>query len=234
MLSTGEIRDTQRPKAIASIERNSVALQQLVDELLDMSQIVAGRLRLHIEPIVIGDVVAAAVDSLRPEAAAKDVHLTTGIHTTDETVPGDAGRLQQVVWNLVANAIKFTGGGGRIDVACRRVNDHVEIAVTDSGIGIEKDFVPFVFERFRQGATGATRLHGGLGLGLSIVRDIVHRHGGTVTAQNNVPPPGATFRVVLPVTAAATYSGSDSAATPLRATPALSHATPDSPTTAAR
>ena len=234
MLSTGEMRDAHRPKAIASIERNAVALQQLVDELLDMSQIVAGRLRLHIEPIVIGDVVAAAVDSVRPEAAAKDIHLTTSIHTVDETVPGDAGRLQQVVWNLVSNAIKFTGGGGRIDIACRRVDEHVEIAVTDTGIGIEKDFVPFVFERFRQAATGATRVHGGLGLGLSIVRDIVHRHGGTVTAQNNVPPPGATFRVVLPVKRDATYSGSDSAATPPRAMPALSHAAPDSPTTAAR
>jgi signal transduction histidine kinase len=139
-----------------------------------------------------------------------------------------------VVWNLLSNAVKFTGGGGRIDITCQRVNEHLELVVRDNGIGIEPQFMPFVFDRFRQGATGVTRQHGGVGLGLSIVREIVHMHGGTVTAENNVPPPGATFRVQLPVASpAATYSDSD-AAEPALDTPAISAAMPNSPKIAAR
>ncbi len=233
MLATGEIRDPQRPKAIASIERNAVALHHLVDELLDMSQIVAGKVRLEVQPVPIGEVVAAAVESMRPAADSKGLRLTTSIETAGDRVSGDPRRLQQVIWNLMSNAVKFTGGGGRVDVICRRANEHVEIVVTDTGVGIDKEFVPFVFERFRQGTTGATRMQGGLGLGLSIVRDIVHLHGGTVAAENNVPAPGATFRVVLPVATAATYSGSGSGAWPDRAMPAISPAVPDSPKTVA-
>jgi signal transduction histidine kinase len=229
MLATGEIRETQRPKAIASIERNAVALHELVDELLDVSQIVAGKVRLDFQQVAVGEVVAAAVDSLRPAAAAKDIRLTTNIESGD-TVPGDARRLQQVVWNLLTNAVKFTGEGGRIDVTCRRIDDQVEIVVSDTGIGIDKDFLPYVFERFRQGRAGATRVHGGLGLGLSIVRDIVQMHGGTVVAENNDPPPGAMFRVMLPAAVAApTYSGSDSEVWSGHAMPAISSSAPGPP-----
>jgi signal transduction histidine kinase len=236
MLATGEIREAQKPKAIASIERNAVALQHLVDELLDMSQIVAGKMHLEIEQVSLGEIVAAAVDTVRPAADSKGIQVRTDLASECGLVPGDARRLQQVVWNLMSNAVKFTGGGGRVDVSCRQTSGHVEIAVTDTGIGIDREFVPYVFERFRQGATGATRSHAGLGLGLSIVRDIVQLHGGAVTAENNVPPPGATFRVTLPLaTASPTYSGV--AAWDARvehALPAISPAAPSSPKTAAR
>jgi signal transduction histidine kinase len=230
MLATGEIRDIQRPKAIGSIERNAVALQHLVDELLDMSRIVAGKLRLDIQPISMADVVSAAVETVRPAADGKGIQLAADVEPDGDLAPGDPRRLQQVVWNLLSNAVKFTGSGGRIDVVCRRVNQHFELTVRDTGVGIDPQFVPFVFERFRQGQGGATRLHGGLGLGLSIVRDIVELHGGTVMAENNVPPPGAAFRVVLPVAAhASTYSAG--AGWPARETPA---GAPTSPKTAAR
>src|SRR5262249_22749952 len=116
------------------------------------------------------------------------------------------GRFQQVVWNLLSNAVKFTPAGGRIDIECHRIDDRVELRVRDSGVGFDPDFLPHAFERFRQGASGTTRAHGGLGLGLSIVRHLVELRGGTVTAENNVPPPGAQFCVVLPAPRAATYS----------------------------
>jgi signal transduction histidine kinase len=232
MLSTGEIREAQRPKAINAIERNAAALHHLVDELLDTSQIVAGKLRLETQPLSLGEIVAAAVDTLRPAADSKGLQLHTHTDAPGDIVSADPRRLQQVVWNLLSNAVKFTGGGGRIDVGCRRLDQQVELVVRDTGIGIDPQFMPFVFDRFRQGITGVTRQHGGVGLGLSIVRDIVHMHGGTVTAENNVPPPGATFRVLLPVSnAAATYPG---VAAPEHATPAISSIAPDSPTTAAR
>jgi signal transduction histidine kinase len=231
MLSTGEIRDAQRQKAVYSIERNAAALHHLVDELLDTSQIVAGKLRLETQPLSLGEIVAAAIDTLRPAADSKGIQLHTQTEPSGDIVSADPRRLQQVVWNLLSNAVKFTGGGGRIDVSCRRVNQQVELVVRDTGIGIDPQFMPFIFDRFRQGTTGVTRQHGGVGLGLSIVRDIVHLHGGSVTAENNVPPPGATFRVLLPVAnAVATYSA---AAVPEHATPAISTIAPGSPKTVA-
>jgi len=197
MLSTGQIRDTQRGKAIETIERNALSLQQLVDDLLDVSRIVTGKLRLEVQPVALGDLVAGAIDAVRPGADAKGIQI---LSTVDDmaTVTADPRRLQQVIWNLLSNSVKFTSNGGRIQVGARRIGDNVELVVRDTGTGIEPDFLPYVFERFRQGASGTTRAHGGLGLGLSIVRHLVELHGGTVTAANNSPPPGATFRVSLP------------------------------------
>jgi signal transduction histidine kinase len=205
MLSTGQIRDEQRPKAIEAIERNAQALQQLVDDLLDVSRVVAGKLRLDVQPLSFNDVVASAVEAIRPAADAKNILVHSHPDRDGVVLSGDPGRLQQVLWNLLSNAVKFTPNGGRIDITCRRVGDTVEMSVRDTGVGIETDFLPYVFERFRQGKGGTTRAFGGLGLGLSIVRHLVELHGGTVSVENNVPPPGATFRVTLPAPVS-TYS----------------------------
>ena len=215
MLATGHIHDEQRPGAIAAIERNAIALQQLVNDLLDVSRIVSGKLRLDLQSISLPTVVSAALDTVRPAAQAKGVTLSTDFDK-EIAVNGDASRLQQIVWNLLSNAMRFTPAGGRIDVSVARSagsEGEAEITVRDSGSGIAPEFLPFVFDRFRQQQTGTRRAHGGLGLGLAIVRHLVELHGGTVSAENNVPPPGATFRVRLPLQA----SKSQSAAAETRA-----------------
>jgi CheY-like chemotaxis protein len=147
--------------------------------------------------------IAAAIDAIRPAAMAKNITVTTAVGSGELTVSGDAGRLQQVIWNLLSNAVRFTPNGGRIDVEVARTAGTVSIAVRDSGTGIAADFLPHVFERFRQGGAGTTRAHGGLGLGLAIVRHLVELHGGTVRAENNPSAPGATFHVALPARAPA-------------------------------
>ena len=198
MLSTGQIRDAQRPRALDAIERNAAALQQLVNDLLDVSRVVSGKLRLDVSPVRLPDVVRAAIDAIRPAAHAKNIGVVTHMDDGDLIVSGDAGRLQQAVWNLLSNAVRFTPPNGRIDIAVARVADNIDVVVRDSGPGIDPQFLPHVFERFRQGASGTTRAHGGLGLGLAIVRHLVEQHGGTVEASNSTPAPGATFRISLP------------------------------------
>ena len=230
MMSTGQIRDDQRPRAIEAIERNASALQQLVDDLLYVSRIVSGKLRLDVQPVVIADVISSAVEAVRPAADAKGVSVVADAVMDGIILSGDPGRLQQILWNLLSNAVKFTPNGGRIDITCQRTGDGVELSVRDTGVGVEPDFLPHVFERFRQGKGGTTRAYGGLGLGLSIVRHLVELHGGTVKGENNVPPPGATFRVVLPappLQMVAMYSGAGGWS------PSVSSAgTPTTPTTA--
>src|SRR3954471_7593701 len=201
MLSAGQVREPQRERALIAIERNAKALGQLVNDLLDVSRVVSGKLRLDVQPVAAPDVVAAAIDAIRPAAMAKNITVTTAVGPGELTVSGDAGRLQQVIWNLLSNAVRFTPNGGRIDVEIARTADTVSIAVRDSGTGIAADFLPHVFERFRQGGAGTTRTHGGLGLGLAIVRHLVELHGGTVCAENNAEGAGATFRVALPARA---------------------------------
>ena len=202
MLSTGQVRDSQRPRALEAIQRNAAALQQLVNDLLDMSRIVSGRLRLDVEPISLPDLIAGAMDTVRPAAVAKNISVTSSVDAEDLHVLGDPTRLQQVIWNLLSNAVKFTPAGGHIDVRAGRSRDLVSLIVCDTGPGIANDFLPHVFDRFRQGVGGTTRAHGGLGLGLAIVRHIVELHGGTVAVANNTPAEGATFRVELPAHAA--------------------------------
>jgi signal transduction histidine kinase/CheY-like chemotaxis protein len=208
MLATGQIRDGQRPHAMSAIERNANALHQIVNDLLDVSRIVSGNLRIDFQPLALADVVAAAIDTVRPVVEAKGITIVTAIDE-DATVRGDAGRIQQVVWNLLSNAARFTPQGGRLDIAIARVGSDALITVRDSGTGIAPDFLPHVFEPFRQAETRAARAVNGLGLGLAIVRHLVELHGGTVSAENNTPPPGSTFRVRLPLHAAtmATVSG---------------------------
>jgi signal transduction histidine kinase/ActR/RegA family two-component response regulator len=198
MLSTGQIRENQRGRAMEAIDRNASALHQLVNDLLDVSRIVSGRLRLDVQPVVLSDVVASAVDTVRPAADAKSIEIVTRVDLNAAGVSGDPGRLQQVVWNLLSNAVRFTPNGGRIDVGVRQSGNDVEISVCDSGTGVKPEFLPHVFERFRQGEAGTTRAHGGLGLGLAIVRHLVELHGGTVRAENNTASAGATFVIRLP------------------------------------
>src|SRR5262249_31463781 len=198
MLSTNQLREHQRDRALVAIERNARALGQLVDDLLEVSGWGSGRLRLDVQAVAVPDAVTGAIDAIRPAAIAKNITVGTSVAAGEMVVSGDAGRLQQVVWNLLSNAVRFTPAGGRIDVAIARTTDSVSIAVRDSGAGIAADFLPHVFERFRQGGAGTTRTHGGLGLGLATVRHLVELHGGTVRAENNTPAPGATFHVTLP------------------------------------
>src|SRR5262249_39171311 len=162
------------------------------------SRVVSGKLRLDVQAVTLPEAVAAAIDAIRPAAIAKNITVATTVAPGEMTISGDAGRLQQIVWNLLSNAVRFTPPGGRIDIEIDRTVDSVSIAVRDTGTGIAADFLPHVFERFRQGGAGTTRAHGGLGLGLAIVRHLVELHGGTVRAENNTPAPGATFHVVLP------------------------------------
>jgi len=201
MLSTGQMRDAQRVRAVAAIERNAKALEQLVNDLLDVSRVVSGKMRLDVQPASINDVIAAAIDSIRPAAVAKNIRVTAESDGTDPIVSGDARRLQQIVWNLLSNAVRFTPNDGRIDVDIKKEAELVTISVRDTGPGIDPQFLPHAFERFRQGVSGTTRAHGGLGLGLAIARHLTELHGGTIRAENNEPGPGAAFHVVLPARA---------------------------------
>jgi signal transduction histidine kinase len=185
---------------IATIERNAAALAHIIDDLLDVSRIVAGTLQLAPRPVDLLVVAQAALDTVRPLALARDVQLAFSPNPLAvETVSGDAGRLQQVIWNLLANAIKFTPDGGSVSLFIAPLNGHMEVSVVDTGQGIRTDFLPHVFERFRQADGATTRRHTGLGLGLAIVRQLVELHGGTVHAASEGEGRGATFTVRLPI-----------------------------------
>jgi len=203
MLRAGWLGADEQRRALESIERSGRTLAQLIDDLLDVSRIVSGKLRLAVRPAEVGPIVHAAVESMRPAAAAKGVRLEVRLADGRECVSGDPDRLQQVVWNLVSNAIKFTDAGGRVDVEVVRVNGHVETRVRDTGQGIAAELLPHVFERFWQADASTTRHHGGLGLGLAIVRHLVELHGGTVAVESGGLGHGAAFTVRLPATTAA-------------------------------
>ena len=196
MLQANSIPPEQRPQAIDVIERNAVAQHQLVEELLDMSRITTGKLRLDPEPIPIAAVLQEAVDGVKPAAEAKRIALDVKLDPFAGTVTADPTRLQQVFWNLLTNAVKFTGQGGRVTASLRRDGEDVEVVVSDTGVGISPDFLPFVFEPFRQ--ADARRGHGGLGLGLAISKQLVELHGGTIDASSRGLGEGATFVVRLP------------------------------------
>jgi len=199
MLRTGQYNGDSAAKAFETIERNARAQAQLIDDLLDVSRAVTGKLRIDVRPVDPHSFIDAAVESVRPAAEAKRVRIQKVIDTGVVSVLGDPVRLQQVVWNLLSNAIKFTPKGGRVQIRLERVNSHVEIAVSDTGSGIAPDFLPHVFDRFRQADQKTTRQHGGLGLGLAIVRHLVELHGGSVRAESEGEGHGSTFKVLLPV-----------------------------------
>jgi CheY-like chemotaxis protein/two-component sensor histidine kinase len=199
LLRTGQLGEKSATGALETIERNARAQSQLIDDLLDVSRIITGNLRLDVRQLDPGSFIEAAIEALRPAAEAKNVRIQKVMDTGVVSVAGDPARLQQVVWNLLSNAIKFTPKGGRVQVRLVRINSHIEIAVSDTGAGIAPEFLPHVFERFRQADQKTTRHYGGLGLGLSIVRHLVELHGGTVQAQSAGEGQGATFVVQLPM-----------------------------------
>jgi PAS domain S-box-containing protein len=199
LLRGGIIAEDKAARGLETLERNATWLSQIIDDVLDVSRIVSGKIRLDVQAVELPVIVDNAVSTIQPAAEAKNVRVQTVIDPNVGPVSGDPDRLQQVVWNLVSNAVKFTPKGGRIQVRLERVNSHVEITVSDTGAGIDPDFLPYVFDRFRQAESGTTRKTGGLGLGLAIVRHIVEMHGGTVLATSAGEGQGATFTVRLPL-----------------------------------
>jgi PAS domain S-box-containing protein len=199
MLRAGMVAPDNLLRTFETIERNTTSLTRMVEDILDVSRVVSGKMRLNMQPVELPLVLHDAVATVMPAAEAKHIRLETTVDPQVGAVSGDPDRLRQVVWNLLSNAVKFTPKHGRIQVRLERVNSSVEIVVSDTGIGIRPNFLPHIFERFRQADSGATREHAGLGLGLAIVRNLVELHGGTVYATSGGEGHGATFRVRLPL-----------------------------------
>jgi PAS domain S-box-containing protein len=199
MLRGGMVTPDKYQRTFDTLERNTSALTKMVEDILDVSRVVSGKMRLNMQPVELPIVVNEAVATVMPAAQAKDIHIDTTVDPRVGPVSGDPDRLRQIVWNLLSNAVKFTPKHGRVQVRLERVSSSVEIVVSDTGIGIAPDFLPHMFERFRQADSGPARQHGGLGLGLAIVRNLVELHGGTVYASSDGEGRGATFRVRFPV-----------------------------------
>src|ERR1700759_2406064 len=199
ILTRDPLKSEDARQGLQAIEGNTRAQAKMIEDLLDMSRISAGKIRLDVHCLLLGDVVSQALESVRPSAEVKGVRLFTVIDSNAGPVAGDAGRLQQVVWNLLTNAIKFTPRGGRVQVVLERVNSHLELSVSDTGEGIAPDFLPHVFERFRQADASTTRRYGGLGLGLNIVKQLAELHGGSVRAKSPGKGQGATLTIMLPL-----------------------------------
>jgi len=202
ILQGHQLDDTATARALDAIVRNADAQVRLIDDLLDVSRIITGKMRLAVRPVDLGTVVERAIETVRPAAEAKGIRLQSVLDPHAAPITGDPDRLQQVVWNLLMNAVKFTAKGGRVQLHLQRVNSHVEIVVSDTGQGIAPAVLPFVFDRFRQADGSITRRNTGLGLGLALVRHLVELHGGTVAAQSAGEGQGATFIVKLPLTIA--------------------------------
>jgi PAS domain S-box-containing protein len=218
MLRMGEIAPQDFHLAVETIERSTRAQAKLIDEILDVSRIVTGKLQLNIAPVNLQSVIEAAVDAVRPSIAAKGISLHLDFARVDGVPTGDAERLQQVIWNLLSNSVKFTPSGGSITIRVDQPQrDGVRIAVADTGQGIQRRLLPLIFERFRQGDSSTTRQHGGLGLGLAIVKNIVELHGGSVSAASDGEGRGATFTIALPltITSVAAMTGAALDAAPL-------------------
>jgi PAS domain S-box-containing protein len=199
MLRSGQLDSATASRAIETIDRNARVQTQLISDILDVSRIVSGKLHLDVRPVELASAITAALDTVRPSADAKGVTLVSSLEPAAMPVSADPDRLQQVVWNLLANAIKFTPRGGRVELRLRRADSHAEMQVQDTGPGIPRAFLPHVFERFRQADGSSTRAHGGLGLGLAIVRHLVEAHGGTVRADSAGEGQGSVFTVRLPI-----------------------------------
>jgi signal transduction histidine kinase/ActR/RegA family two-component response regulator len=199
MLRGGVIGPDRLVAVLETIERNAKLQEQLVSDVLDVSRIITGKLRLDVQPVDLASVIHDAMETVAPAAAAKGVRLQPTIDTPSVPVAGDAQRLQQVVWNLLSNAVKFTPRGGRVQIRLQRVNSHVEITVSDTGEGIAPEFLPHLFQRFKQADGTFTRAHSGLGLGLAISRHLVEAHGGRIEAASPGKGLGTTVRVELPL-----------------------------------
>jgi signal transduction histidine kinase len=210
LLAGGQLDEVGARRAIEIIERNTRLQAQLIDDLLDISRIITGKLRLELKTVTARSILEPAIESSLPAASAKGVRLVPQLTgADDETISCDASRMQQVIWNLLSNAIKFTPAGGHVTLTWRREGDSMIVEVADTGIGIEAEFLPHVFDRFRQQDAAITRRHGGLGLGLSIVRHLVELHGGSISATSDGHGKGATFTVKVPISLDAVDTGSE-------------------------
>jgi signal transduction histidine kinase len=200
LLANNELDEGATSRAIQIVDRNARSLTQLIENLLEVTRSQTGKIQLNLRDVELAPVIQAAVDAVLPAAEAKQIRLQTLLDLKAGSVTGDPDRLQQVVWNLLTNSVKFTPKGGRVQVSLQRVTSHAEIIVSDTGSGISPEFLPFVFDRFRQADASSTRAHGGLGLGLSIVRHLTELHGGTVSAYSPGEDQGSTFVIRLPLT----------------------------------
>jgi PAS domain S-box-containing protein len=199
MLQTGNLDERTTARAVDAIERNAESQNQLIGDLLDFSRIISGKIRLDVDRVELASVVEAAIDVVSPSADAKGIRLQTVLDPKAGPISGDRERLQQVMWNLLSNAVKFTPMGGRVQVRLARVNSSVEITVSDTGQGISAEFLPYVFDRFRQADSTTTRRQTGLGLGMAITKHLVELHGGTIRAESPGEGQGTTFTLRLPV-----------------------------------
>jgi PAS domain S-box-containing protein len=199
ILRTGKVDEEDMEDGLSAIERNAQVQAQLIEDLLDISRIISGNLRLEVQRLSLVDVIEAAVAAVTPAAAAKNIRIHKVLDSLAGPVIGDVARLQQVVWNLLSNAVKFTPNGGKVQVLLERVNSHVEVSVIDTGMGIKPEFLPHVFDRFRQADSSSTRRYGGLGLGLAIVKQLTEMHGGSIRAKSPGEGQGATFTVTMPI-----------------------------------
>ena len=199
MIRNNEVEGPVAARAIETIERNARSQARLIDDLLDVSRIITGNLRLDLHPLNLAPIVGAALDALRPTADVKGIHLQTRFEPEECLVRGDPNRLRQVIWNLLSNAIKFTQRGGSVNIDLRCVEGTARLKVTDTGEGISAEFLPYVFDRFRQAEGSISRKQGGLGLGLAVVRHLVELHGGTISAESDGVARGSTFTVDLPL-----------------------------------
>jgi PAS domain S-box-containing protein len=199
LLRTRQVGAGDLERGLETIERNVRNQAQIVNDLLDMSRIISGKVHLEVQPLHLHDIVNSAIETLHQSATAKNIRIRSMLDSSIGLVRGDPNRLQQVLWNLLSNAVKFTPSGGRIQVVLERVNSHVEICIEDSGVGIRAEFLPHVFDRFRQADPSTTRRYGGLGLGLSIVKNLVELHGGSVRVKSPGENQGSTFIVALPI-----------------------------------
>ena len=199
LIRTGKLDDAQLSRAFETIERNARSQSQLIDDLLDVSRIITGKLEIELQRIDICSIIEAAIDGMRPSFVAKNIEVETEIESTACFIHGDANRLQQILWNLFNNALKFTPEGGAVSIKVQRDAKQVLVSVTDTGIGISEQFIPYIFDRFRQADGSTTRNHGGLGLGLAIVRHLVELHQGVVAVTSEGKDKGSTFIVTLPI-----------------------------------
>lgn len=199
MLAEGKLSDDDAAQGAKILERSALAQQQLIEDLLDLSRMSRGQLRLELKDTRLIEAVEAAIAQTMPLAQARQIQLTADLAGGVDAVRADADRIQQVAWNLLTNSVKFTPSGGRVEVCLRRAGECMELQVRDTGIGIDPQFLPFVFDRFRQGTVGTARRQSGLGLGLSIAKQLVELHGGTISAESRGPGQGALFRVCIPL-----------------------------------
>ncbi|MGH9881549.1 MAG: response regulator, partial [Pyrinomonadaceae bacterium] len=203
LVRTGKLDETQMARALETIERNARSQSQLIDDLLDVSRIITGKLQIELRPVDLSSVIETAMDALRPAFEAKAINFETKLEPTACLVLGEANRLQQIFWNLFSNAVKFTPQDGKVCVEVKRRASRVQISVSDSGIGISGEFLPYIFDRFRQADGSTTRVHGGLGLGLAIVKHLVQLHQGTIEVESEGQNRGACFTINLPLASAA-------------------------------